>query len=169
MSWVRQNRGVMVMAATSKRHLSQEDKLYWDELYEYVRNNVMCYDKNQSLSRNMVLRLKGLANNKFMANNNTENTANYSYKTILNTFKFCMPDIQTGLRNGFFKDENHKFNYILKIVESNLNNVYLKMKNAEKTEEEIDSHDITNAANYVNNFNPKESNRNNGKKYNDLW
>ena len=106
------------MAVKTKKHLSQEDKLYWIELYEYVRKNVMGYDENQSLSKNMVLRLKGLPNNKFMANNNIDDTANYSFQTILNTFKFCMPDIQKVLRNSFFKYENHKFNYILKIVES---------------------------------------------------
>ena len=127
------------MAVKTKKHLSQEDKLYWIELYEYVRKNVMGYDENQSLSKNMVLRLKGLPNNKFMANNNIDDTANYSFQTILNTFKFCMPDIQKGLRNSFFKDENHKFNYILKIVESNLNNVYLKMKNVEKTKQKTET------------------------------
>ena len=157
------------MTTTTKKHLSQEDKLHWAELYEYVRKNVMGYDENQSLSKNMVLRLKGLVSNKFMANNNIVDTANYSYKTILNTFKFCMPDIQKGLRGSSFKDENHKFNYILKIIESNLNTVYMKMKSAEKTREEIDRHDISDAANYINNFKPKENNRNNSKKYNDLW
>lgn len=156
------------MAAETKKHLSKEDKLYWIELYEYVRKNVMGYDENQSLSKNMVLRLKGLTNNKFMANNNIADTANYSYQIILNTFKFCMPDIQKGLRSSSFKDENHKFNYVLKIVESSINTVYMKMKSAEKTKEEIDRHDISDAANYVNNFRPKENNRNN-KKYSDLW
>ena len=136
------------MTTTTKRHLSQEDKLYWTELYEYVRKNVMGYDENQSLSKSMVLRLKGLANNKFIANNNIADTANYSYQTILNTFKFCMPDIQRGLRSGFFKDENHKFNYILKIIENNLNTVYMKMKNVEKSKQKTETMNM-NTATYV--------------------
>ena len=97
----------------------------------------MGYDENQSLSRTMVLRLKGLLSNKFIANNNIEDTANYSYETVLNTLKFCMPDIQRGLRSNSFTDENHKFNYAIKIVESNLNTVYVRMKNAEKAREEV--------------------------------
>lgn len=127
------------MAKTTKKHLSQEDKLYWEQLYEYVRHNVLAYDANQSLSRNMVLRLKGLLSNKFMENNNIADTSNYSYQTVLNTFKFCMPDIQRGLRSNSFTDENHKFNYVLKIVESNLNTVYLKMKNAEKSKQKTET------------------------------
>ena len=92
----------------------------------------MGYDDNQSLSRNMVLRLKGLANNKFMANNNIKDTADYSYKIILLTFKYCNSSIQRALNNVAFKDESHKFNYILKIVEDNINTVYMRMKKKNK-------------------------------------
>lgn len=130
------------MTNTDGKRMSKKDQETWKELYEYVRTNIMGYDKNQSLSRNMVLRLKGLLNNKFMANNNMEDTANYSFEVVLNTFRFCSPDIKRGLRNGNFKDENHKFNYILKIVESNLNNVYMRMKRAEKAKEEIKSENV---------------------------
>lgn len=157
------------MAKTTKKHMSQQDKIEWETLYEYVRHNVLGYDDNQSLSRSMVLRLKGLLNNKFMANNNIADTSNYSYQTVLNTFKFCMPDIQKGLRNNAFTDENHKFNYILKIVENNLNTVYLRMMDAKKVNDEINRHDISDAANYINNFKPKEDSKGNSKKYNDLW
>lgn len=127
------------MAKVTKKHMSKEEQKYWDDLYEYVRRNIMGYDENQSLSRTMVLRLKGLSTNQFMANNNINNTANYSFKIILNTFKFCLPNIQKGLRSNSFKDENHKFNYILKIVESNLNNVYMRMKNVEKAKEKTET------------------------------
>ena len=127
------------MAKTTKKHMSQQDKVEWENLYEYVRHNILGYDENQSLSRSMVLRLKGLLNNKFMANNNIDDTANYSYQTVLNTFKFCMPDIQRGLRSNSFRDENHKFNYVLKIVESNLNTVYLRMKNVEKSKQKSET------------------------------
>ena len=119
--------------------MNKQEREAWDELYNYVRYNVLGYDENQSLSRNMVLRLKGLQNNKFMANNNIEDTANYSFEVILNTFKFCQPDIQRGLRSNSFIDEHHKWNYILKIVENNLNNVYVKMKNAQIAKEKTEN------------------------------
>ena len=125
------------MAKTTKKHMSKQDIDDWEKLYEYVKCNVMGYDNNQSLSRNMVLRLKGLANNKFMANNNIKDTADYSYKIILLTFKYCNSSIQRALNNVAFKDEQHKFLYIAKIVENNLNTVYVKMKQKEKIEEKI--------------------------------
>lgn len=153
----------------AKANKKQKEKDEWDALYQYVRFNVLGYDENQSLSKNMVLRIKGLSSNKFMANNNIADTANYSYDIVLNTFKFCMPDIQKALNNNSFKDENHKFNYILKIVESNLNNVYIRMKNVKKTKEEANNIDTSNAAEYVNTFKAKNDTSKTSDKYNDLW
>lgn len=155
------------MTKTTKKHMSQQDKIEWEALYEYVRHNVLGYDDNQSLSRSMVLRLKGLLNNKFMANNNIADTSNYSYQTILNTFKFCMPDIQRGLRNNAFTDENHKFNYILKIVESNLNTVYLRMRNVEKTKEKIETMNVENVVYSGAKYQVKTQET--SKRLNDLW
>ncbi len=119
--------------------MSYEDSQDWDELYEYVRTNIMGYDKNQSLSGYIVIRLQGLPKGKYMASNKTINKANYSYKTVLNTFKFCSPDIYRALRTGGFKDEQHKINYIFKIVENNINNVYMREKNAEKSKEKAET------------------------------
>ena len=155
------------MAKTTKKHMSQNDKLYWKELYEYVKKNIMGYDENQSLSKNMVLRLKGLLTNKYMANNNINDTANYSYQVVLNTFKFCMPDIQRGLRSNSFKDENHKFSYVLKIVESNLNNVYVRMKNAEKTKEKTKAMEMNVITHSGAGYQAKT--RETSKRLNDLW
>lgn len=125
-----------------KHSMTKEEIKEWDAIYDYVRYNILGYDENQSLSTTMVLRLKGLLNNKFMANNNTEDTANYSYKVVLNTFKFCSPEIKRSLMDVNFKNETHKFNYIIKIVESNLNTVYLRMKNAEKVKNEIENEKV---------------------------
>lgn len=151
----------------AKKKMSEQDMLDWDELYQYVRGNIMGYDNNQSLSSTMVLRLKGLLTNKFIENNNTKDTANYSYKTILNTFKYCYLDIYNGLRTKSFKDEMHKFNYVLKVVETNINTVYMRMKNAEKAKEEIESSDVSHSIEYVNTFKNKEKKINN--KLEELW
>ena len=152
--------------ARTKKHMSQQDKADWEELYEYVRHNVLGYDENQSLSRPMIFRLKGLLNNKFMANNNIEDTANYSFRVVLNTFKFCMPDIRRGLQNNRFKDEGHKFNYVLKIVESNLNTVYLRMKNADKVKREIEDKKVDIPVNNNVEYKPKEKVKD---RFADLW
>ena len=131
------------MAKQSRKTMSAQDKAEWDELYNYVRYKVLGYDKNQSLSRTMVLRLKGLLSNKFIENKNIESTANYSYKTVLTTFKFCSLDIQKGLKNNSFNDEKHRFNYIIKIVEDNLNTVYMRMKKAEQSKSQTENMDMS--------------------------
>ena len=155
------------MVKEVKKRMSKEDKIHWDELYEYVRTRVMKYDKNQSLSTAMVLRLKGLLYNKFMENLNIEDTANYSYQVVLNTFKFCMPDIQRGLTSNSFRDENHKFNYVIKIVESNLNTVYMRMKNAEKAKEKTETIEMNVVTHSGAEYQTKT--KETSKRLNDLW
>ena len=131
------------MARTPRKHETKEEREQWDRLYDFVRYKVMGYDENISLSRNMVLRLKGMVNGKFMANRNTKNTAHYSYEVVLNAFKYSMPDINRAISRVSFVDEGHKFNYIMRIVDGNLSTVYLRMKNAEKIKKEVEKETAT--------------------------
>lgn len=146
--------------------MTEEEKKAWDELYTYVRKNTMGYDDNQALSSTMVLRLKGLLTNKFIENKNIEASANYSYDTVLNTFKYSSLDIQRAIRTNNFKDEMHKFNYILKIVEKNINTVYMKMKNVEKAKEEARNTAIEAPVHTGVEFKPREKKKD---KFTDLW
>jgi hypothetical protein len=149
----------------AKKKMTEKEKQDWESLYFYVKN-LLGYDENQALSSTMVLRLKGLLTNKFMENGNIKDGANYSYEVILNTFKFCKLDIEKALRTGNFKDEMHRFNYVLKIVEKNINTVYMKMKGKKKVNEEIETVDTT-IANYVGvEYKAKESKKD---KFSDLW
>ena len=150
----------------AKKKMTEQEKADWESLYTYVKSNIMGYDENQALSSAMVLRLKGLLTNKFMENKNIESTANYSYKTILNTFKFCSSDIHKALRIKNFTDEQHKFNYILKIVEKNINNVYVRMRGIQKSEEKIEEIDTTIATYTGVSYKPKENKKD---KFSDLW
>ena len=146
--------------------MSPEEKKEWDELYEYVRTNIMKYDKSQSLSRSMVARLKGLMCGKYMVNYKTPDNASYSYKTLLNTFKFCSLDIQRALSNSNFKDENHKFNYIAKIVEQSINTVYVKEKQAERAKEEAKKTNVGLEDYKEAEYKPKKNKKD---RFNDLW
>ena len=145
--------------------MTEKEKQDWEALYFYVKN-LLGYDENQALSSTMVLRLKGLLTNKFIENNAIESTANYSYEVILNTFKFCSPDIQKALRTNNFKDEMHRFNYLLKIVEKNINTVYVKMKNAEKAKEEAKNTTVEMPIHTGAEFKPKEKKTD---KFSNLW
>lgn len=156
------------MAKTPKKRMTEQDKLDWDNLYEYVRSNVLGYDSNQSLSTKMTLRLKGLSSNKFVENNNIKDTANYSLKVVLNTFKFCMPVIKKSLHSVSFKNEEHKFNYILKIVEQNLNTVYMRMKKAEQSKIQTETIDVSVATHSGAGYQKKTKSTSN-KKLDELW
>lgn len=149
----------------AKKKMSEKEKRDWESLYFYVKN-LLGYDENQSLSSTMVLRLKGLLTNKFIENNNIQDGANYSYEVILNTFKFCSVDIKKALRTNMFADEQHKFNYILKIVEKSINTVYMKMKNLEKAKEDAINTTIELPTHIGAEFKPKEKKTD---KFSDLW
>ena len=150
----------------AKKKLTEEEKIAWDNLYQYVKSNIMGYDQNQALSTTMVLRLKGLLSGKFIENNNSEDKANYSYEVILNTFKFCSFDIENAFRSKSFKDELHKFNYALAIVEKNINTVYMRMKNIEKSEDKIKEIDTTVATYNGIQYKSKQTKKD---KFSDLW
>lgn len=152
----------------ARKKMTEEEKIAWESLYYYVKNDILGYDENQSLPSNMVLRLKGLLTNKFMENNNIKSTANYSYQTILNTFKFCSPEIHKALKTKSWTSEQHKFNYILKIVEGNINNVYMRMKNIEKAKEEAKNATVD-TANHTGAEYQKKTKEVTNKLLNDLW
>lgn len=153
-------------AREQAKQLSKQEAIDWDELYQYVRCDIMGYDINQSLSTPMVLRLKGLLVNKFIENKHIKDTAQYSYKTILNTFKLCSPTIKNVLRTNTFSDEMHKFNVILKIVERNINDVYIRMKNVEKAKEEAKKTMVEVPTHTGAEFKPREKKKD---RFSDLW
>lgn len=153
--------------------MTAEEVREWNELYDYVRKNIFGYDSSQSLPSSIVTRLKGLLFGKYKINNKTANKANYSYKVVLNTFKYCSSDIQRALKTNNFRDEQHKFNYIAKIIENNINDVYIRMKNAEKAKEaaremanSADTYNIVN--DYVDTFKSKEKKKRNSR-LDELW
>ena len=151
----------------AKKKMTEKEKQDWEALYVYVKN-LLGYDENQALSSTMVLRLKGLLTNKFIENGNIASTANYSYEVILNTFKFCSPQINKALKTNSWSNEMHRFNYVLKIVESNINNVYLRMKNVQKTKEEAENTTID-TANHTGADYQRKTKEVNNKLLNDLW
>ena len=131
----------MAEAKVKRTKMSEEEKEQWDELYSYVKG-LMGYDDKTSLSRTEVLKLKGLTRGQFIANNNQQELAEYSFYEILVTFKICKFDIIRGFRSNSFKSNGHKFNYMIKIVEGNLSTVRERLKSRQKQEERIASIEI---------------------------
>lgn len=148
--------------------MDREEYENWLELYEYVRANIMGYDNKQSLTPDMVNRLQGLATGNYKANNRIAKNANYSYKVILNTFKFCSLNIHKALKTMTFTDERHRFNYICKIVENNINNVYLRMQNTKKAKEKVETMTLDTVTHVGAEYQKKTESKTN-KLFDDLW
>ena len=148
--------------------MTSEEKKQWDDLYWYVKKEIMLYEDNQALPNNIVLRLKGLTPGKLMANNKTENNAKYTYETVLYTFKMCKSAIMIALYGKTFKSEMSKFIYVAAIVENNINDVYLRIENAKKAKEKTEVINIDtvyhNGAEYI-----RKTDDNVNKKLEGLW
>lgn len=113
------------------------EKEQWNRLYQYVKKEILLYDSSQSIPSSLVLRLKGLTKGKCMENKKIPDKADYSYEIVLYTFQICKPLIMSAVSRKTFKTEVSKFHYICKIVENNINDVYLRVQKVQKTEENI--------------------------------
>lgn len=105
------------------------EKEQWDKLYQYVKKEILMYDESQSIPSNLILRLKGLSKGKYMENRSQKDKADYSYEIILYAFQISKPTISSAIKGKTFDTEMQKFNYICKIVENNINDVYIRLNN----------------------------------------
>lgn len=110
------------------------EKEQWSKLYQYVKREILMYDESQSIPSNLVLRLKGLSKGKYMENKSQKDNANYSYEIILYAFQISRPVITSVIGGKTFDTEMQKFNYICKIVENNINDVYIRLNNLKLSE-----------------------------------
>jgi hypothetical protein len=124
--------------------MTEQEKHDWDELYEYVKIEILNYDDNMKLPKSLILRILGLKDGKFMANKKTKALASYPFSTILMTFKVNKIAILNAFKNDrSFKDENHKINYMMVIIENNINDVVNKINRIDRSKEQGESVNIT--------------------------
>ena len=109
-----------------------------------------------------------MLNGKFMANNSVKDCANYSYGVVLNAFKYSLPDIQRAMHSVHFKNESHKFNYIMRIVDGNLNTVYMRMKNVNTQKQEAKRISGNEVGHKDVEYKPKEKQKGRDR-FSDLW
>lgn len=118
-----------------------------DELYEYIRTEIMGYTKNVPLPNYFVLRLKGLSKARFISDIKDANSYTfYTFLEILYTFKANKIQILNSLKTKQFKDENHKINYIMVIIEKDINNIKTNMIRKQKQLEEARKLNVDNQA-----------------------
>lgn len=147
----------------------QREKEYRLKLFDYVKTNIMGYDENQCLTKNMTLRLEGLRKGQTYANNKHESFANYSYEVLYNTFVYCKNhELDWILKNKKFDNDMHKFNYIMIVIGNNINMIYNKTKKKVEEEKRLEKIEVIDLPNYENKYVAKEQ-HNVSKELEALW
>jgi len=149
--------------------MTEKEKKDWNELYQYIKIEIFEYDKSQKLPSYMVLRLKGLKEGKFMANKKIISMANYEYNHILYTFKINKMKIKQIVRSQDFKNEQHKFNTIMIIIEKEINDVVNRLKQVVKSEEKVKSMEFENMTHEGAGYKNKNNNKKINNELKELW
>lgn len=118
----------------------------WLDLCAWVEKEIFGYDENQKLQTAACMRLRGLRRGQGYINKKTSN-GNYSFEVILNTFKANKIKILNATKNKKFSSEEGKMAYVCTIVRNNLNDMYIKMKNAENSKKKSDHIDVSSISN----------------------
>jgi hypothetical protein len=160
---------VVFLAKRETQKMTDEEKRQWDELYKYVKKEILLYGDNQSLPSKIVLMLKGLTKGKLIENRSTQDYASYTYEIILYTFKINKSAIMSGLSGKIFNSEISKFVYITTIVENNINDVYLRIENAKKSKEKTQLINIDNVQHEGAEYQKKTEEIKVSKKIEGLW
>lgn len=153
-----------------KTVLSPRNDEEWKELCEWIELNIFEYDiaNKQRLQKNACLVLDGLRKGQNIANNSAETYGEYPLNVILLAFKANKFKILDGIRGKNFETEENKMKYICAIVRSNLNDVYTRYLNSQKSKEKSDMVDTSilehKGAEYKNTIKNK-----NDKKFEGLW
>lgn len=128
----------------ANRKMTEEEKLQWKELCEWLELNIFNYDiKTQRLQKKACLILKGLQVGQNVRNNNCEKYGDYPFNVILMTFKANKTKIQNAIRNKDFEDESKKMAYVCAIVRDKINDMYSRYLNAQKTQEKVENVDTS--------------------------
>lgn len=149
----------------TKTQMTEKEKKDWNDVYQYFKKEIMGYDDNQKLDSYTVLRLKGLQKGQHMANRNNAVLANYPYSIILLTLKYVKPRLDDLFKVTKFNDDTHKVNYVLKIVEANINNVYNKAKQIKEEQTRAVEIKVYDLPNYTNKYENKKVD----KKLEEFW
>lgn len=105
----------------------------FNEIYEYIKEFID-YSSEQILPRNLVTRIQDLRNGTIMqkgVGRVVKSKDGYPYAVIFDTFLSNADDIRWAMANKTFKNENGKIAYLMAIIDSHINDTYMRFQNAE--------------------------------------
>ena len=128
-----------------ERVVSEEDWDTWMRMCEYIHKEILQYPKDCKFPTILALRLQGLHKGQFMANKYIKPMANYSYEIIWTAFKVCKHKLVNCLGDrDKYKDEKHRINTMMVIIEREINDVYFRMQNAKKSVVKVEAMQLDN-------------------------
>lgn len=149
--------------------MSEKEKKDWIALCDYIKLDLLGYSRDMKTPKYLVLRLKGLAEGNFITNKKISPTAHYTYEEILIASKLCSSKIKNYFIDNSAKinDEKHKINLILMFIESEINDVVIRLKNKKTTEQEIEKFTLDSFA--ANQAEYKTETINSKDRFDELW
>lgn len=141
------NRGYSCMKGidmADKKTLLPRNNEEWLELCEWIEINIFNYDvPKQRLQTAACHVLEGLRKGQAIANNNQNTYGEYPYNIILMTFKVNKIKILNAIRDKKFESESKKMAYVCSIIRNNLNDMYSRYLNAQKTQQKVENVDTS--------------------------
>lgn len=138
----------MTRSKVKKDKISKEDEIFsrkdaeFRAMCAWIERELFNYNgTDQHLHTKACLRLQGLRKGQNIANNKHDKYGNYSVECVFNTFKANKLIIQNAIKGKDFADEYKKMAYICAIIEVRINEMYLRMKNAELSKQKQESID----------------------------
>lgn len=123
-------------AKPKEKKLSDKEVAERLEMTDYVVK-LLGYDKdNIKAPKQLFMRIEGLRCGEYIPTGH-KTGIEYPYPIIRYTFMAMAGAINTALKTVSFKNESHKINYILVIIEKNINDIYLAVEKNKKAKEKI--------------------------------
>lgn len=123
----------------------------WDNLYQYFRSDILGISKTQRLDDHSIKRLLGMRLGQYYPSGNNTRILprGYSYKTILLTLKIVKPKVLAYMKNTNFTNGQHRTNSIMKFVESEINDVNMRLEAQRKSSEKLSQNEDVEGFDYV--------------------
>lgn len=138
------------------------------ELCAYVEKEIFKYDSNQKLKKPSCLQLRGLANGKDFGHREINGESDYPIKCILIAFQMNKNKILNSIQGKTFKSEITKMKYVCAIVENDIPDIYMRLRDIGKTEENIETMDTSILSHNGGTYQKKTEEFKN-KRLNELW
>ncbi|MED3792484.1 hypothetical protein P4571_08505 [Niallia alba] len=122
-------------------HERMRERRELDQLYDYIKQEVMRYPKEAKLSKYYVNRLQGIRSGEYAVSRNQKVSLSengYPYNVILLTFKIKKMDIINAISNKKFNKETLMIDYIIAIIQNNINDVYFRLLEKEKSDKRVE-------------------------------